>query len=60
VPDEPLTARELQVVRAFLETGSQKAAAAKLGLSWMTVRAHLASARAKRGVTKSWQLRDAA
>jgi DNA-binding NarL/FixJ family response regulator len=39
------TERELSVVAAVLATGSEKAAAHRLGLSHSTVKRHLATAR---------------
>ena len=46
------TEREIVVVAALLEAGSEKAAAHRLGLSHSTVKHHLANARSKvRAVT---------
>ena len=50
------TERELVVVAAVLEAGSEKAAAHRLGLSHSTVKHHLASARSKVGATTTAQL----
>jgi DNA-binding NarL/FixJ family response regulator len=50
------TERELAVVAAVLETGSEKAAAHRLGLSHSTVKHHLASARSKCGAETTVQL----
>jgi DNA-binding NarL/FixJ family response regulator len=50
------TERELVVVAAVLEAGSEKAAAHRLGLSRSTVKHHLASARSKVGATTTAQL----
>jgi DNA-binding NarL/FixJ family response regulator len=53
---ERATERELGVVAAVLEAGSEKAAAHRLGLSHSTVKHHLANARSKVGVTTTAQL----
>jgi DNA-binding NarL/FixJ family response regulator len=50
------TERELVIVAAVLEAGSEKAAAHRLGLSRSTVKDHLASARSKVGATTTAQL----
>lgn len=50
------TERELVVVAAVLEAGSEKAAAHRLGVSHSTVKHHLASARSKVGATTTAQL----
>ena len=50
------TARELVVVAAVLETGSEKAAAHRLGLAHSTVKHHLANARSRVGATTTAQL----
>ena len=50
------TAREVGVVAAVLVTGSEKAAAHRLGLSHWTVKHHLANARSKVGATTTAQL----
>lgn len=50
------TDREVGVVAAVLETGSEKAAAHRLGLSHSTVKHHLANARSKVGATTTAQL----
>jgi len=50
------TDREVLVVSAVLEAGSEKAAAHRLGLSHSTVKHHLANARSKVGATTTAQL----
>jgi DNA-binding CsgD family transcriptional regulator len=50
------TERELVVVTAVLEAGSEKAAAHRLGLSRSTVKHHLANARSKVGAETTAQL----
>ncbi|HYO43675.1 MAG TPA: LysR family transcriptional regulator [Candidatus Limnocylindrales bacterium] len=50
------TERELVVVAAVLEAGSEKAAAHRLGLSHSTVKHHLANARYKVGAETTVQL----
>jgi DNA-binding NarL/FixJ family response regulator len=45
------TEREIAVVAAVLDAGSEKEAAHRLGLSHSTVKHHLASARSKVGAT---------
>jgi FixJ family two-component response regulator len=50
------TDREFGVVAAVLVTGSEKAAAHRLGLSHSTVKRHLANARSKEGAETSAQL----
>ena len=50
------TDRELGVVAAVLEAGSEKAAAHRLGLAHSTVKHHLANARSKVGATTTAQL----
>lgn len=55
-PTGRATERELVVVAAILEAGSEKAAAHRLGLSHSTVKHHLANARSKVGVTTTAQL----
>ena len=50
------TDRELRVVEAVLATGSEKAAAHRLGLSHSTVKHHLARARTRVGATTTAQL----
>ena len=52
----PATAREVGVVAAVLEAGSEKAAAHRLGLSHSTVKHHLANARARVGAETTAQL----
>jgi DNA-binding NarL/FixJ family response regulator len=46
-PAERATDREVGVVVAVLEAGSEKAAAHRLGLSHSTVKHHLANARSR-------------
>ncbi len=53
---EIATDRELAVVAAVLEAGSEKAAAHRLGLSHSTVKHHLANARSKVGAETTAQL----
>ena len=50
------TDREVVVVAAVLDAGSEKAAAHRLGLSHSTVKHHLANARSKVGVVTTAQL----
>ena len=50
------TDREVRVVAAVLEAGSEKAAAHRLGLSHSTVKHHLANARSKVGAETTAQL----
>jgi len=50
------TDREVGVVAAVIATGSEKAAAHRLGLSHSTVKHHLANARARVGATTTAQL----
>ena len=50
------TDRELAVVAAVLEAGSEKAAAHRLGLSHSTVKHHLAKARSKVGARTTAEL----
>ena len=50
------TEREIVVVAAVLEAGSEKAAAHRLGLSHSTVKHHLANARSKVGAETTAQL----
>jgi DNA-binding NarL/FixJ family response regulator len=50
------TDRELAVVAAVLATGSEKAAAHRLGLSHSTVKHHLANVRTRAGVATTAQL----
>ena len=50
------TDREVLVVAAVLATGSEKAAAHRLGLSHSTVKHHLANARTKCGAETTAQL----
>jgi DNA-binding CsgD family transcriptional regulator len=50
------TDREIGVVAAVLATGSEKAAAHRLGLSHSTVKHHLANARSKCGAATTAQL----
>jgi len=51
-----VTDREIAVVAAVLDAGSEKEAAYRLGLSHSTVKHHLARARSKLGVTTTAQL----
>ena len=53
---ERATDREVGVVAAVLEAGSEKAAAYRLGLSHSTVKHHLANARSKVGASTTAQL----
>jgi DNA-binding NarL/FixJ family response regulator len=53
---ERATDREVGVVAAVLATGSEKAAAHRLGLSHSTVKHHLANARSRLGATTTAQL----
>jgi DNA-binding NarL/FixJ family response regulator len=53
---ERATDREVAVVEAVLATGSEKAAAHRLGLSHSTVKHHLANARSKVGAETTAQL----
>jgi DNA-binding NarL/FixJ family response regulator len=55
-PARSATAREIAVVAAVLDAGSEKAAAHRLGLSHSTVKHHLANARSKVGATTTAQL----
>ena len=50
------TDREVLVVAAVLATGSEKAAANRLGLSHSTIKHHLANARSKCGAETTAQL----
>jgi len=50
------TDRELAVIAALIEAGSEKAAAHRLGLSHSTVKHHLANARSRVGATTTAQL----
>lgn len=50
------TDREIAVVAAVLDAGSETETAHRLGLSHSTVKHHLASARSKLGVTTTAQL----
>ena len=59
VRDRPVrraTDREVIVVAAVLDAGSEKAAAYRLGLSHSTVKHHLANARSKVGAETTAQL----
>jgi len=53
---ERATDREVGVVAAVLVTGSEKAAAYRLGLAHSTVKHHLANARSKVGAETTAQL----
>ncbi len=55
-PAERATDREVGVVTAVLEAGSEKAAAHRLGLSHSTVKHHLANARSRVGAETTAQL----
>ena len=55
-PSLRATQREISVVTAVLEAGSEKAAAHRLGLSHSTVKHHLANARSKVGAETTAQL----
>jgi DNA-binding NarL/FixJ family response regulator len=55
-PAELATEREVGVVAAVLEAGSEKAAAHRLGLSHSTVKHHLANARSRVGAETTAQL----
>jgi DNA-binding NarL/FixJ family response regulator len=50
------TDREVLIVAAVLDTGSEQAAAHRLGLSHSTVKHHLANARSKVGAQTTAQL----
>jgi len=52
----PATDREIAVVAAVLDAGSEKEAAHRLGLSHSTVKHHLANARSKVGAETTAQL----
>jgi DNA-binding NarL/FixJ family response regulator len=54
--DDRATDRQVAVVTAVIEAGSEKAAAHRLGLSHSTVKHHLANARSKVGATTTAQL----
>ena len=55
-PAERATDREVVVVAAVLDAGSEKAAAYRLGLSHSTVKHHLANARSRVGAETTAQL----
>ena len=55
-PISRATDREVGVVAAVLATGSEKAAAHRLGLAHSTVKHHLANARSKVGAETTAQL----
>lgn len=55
-PSGLATDREVGVVAAVPEAGSEKGAAHRLGLSHSTVKHHLANARSKVGATTTAQL----
>ena len=55
-PPERATDREVGVVAAVLEAGSEKAAAHRVGLSHSTVKHHLANARSGGGAETAAQL----
>jgi DNA-binding CsgD family transcriptional regulator len=50
-----ITPRQLDSIRAHVETGIMKAAAARLGVSTNTLRGHLAGARIRLGVDTTEQ-----
>jgi DNA-binding CsgD family transcriptional regulator len=52
----PLTPRELQVIAAFRDHVTYRDTAASLGISEFTVKEHLANARSRRGVRRTWEL----
>lgn len=56
LPISRATDREVGVVAAVLVSGSEKAAAHRLGLSHSTVKHHLANARSKVGAATTAQL----
>lgn len=53
---EPLTPRELDVIRLLAEGKSDKSLAVALGISPLTVRNHLRNAREKTGLNNRTQL----
>lgn len=53
-----LTERELEVIKAYRRRGSYEGAAIELDLSVHTVKIHLANARKRCGVRRTWQLFD--
>lgn len=55
-PGSDLTPRELEVIDAYRRLGTMPAVARELGISPFTVREHLANARSRRGVHRTWQL----
>ena len=55
-PADRATDREVVVVAAVLEAGSEKAADLRIDLSHSTVKHHLAKARSRAGVTTTAQL----
>jgi DNA-binding NarL/FixJ family response regulator len=55
-PSGRATEREVVMVAAVLSTGSEKAAAHRLGLSHSTVKHHLANARSRVGAETTAQL----
>ena len=55
-PGSPLTPRELEVIDAYRVAGTYEGAADLLGISVFTVREHLANARSRRAVHRTWQL----
>jgi DNA-binding NarL/FixJ family response regulator len=52
---ERLTPRQLEILRAYAETGSQKIAAKRCGVAPGTVRATLANIRSRLGVSTTIQ-----
>jgi DNA-binding CsgD family transcriptional regulator len=55
-PGSPLTDRELQVIAAIREHVTYREAAGALGISEFTVKEHLANARSRCGVRRTWEL----
>lgn len=53
---ERLTSRQVEVVYAYLEAGSEKAAAHAMGLAPATVKRHLANGRSRVGAITTAQL----
>jgi DNA-binding CsgD family transcriptional regulator len=52
----PLTRREREVIAAMREHVTYQATADALGISPFTVKEHLANARSRRGVRRTWEL----
>lgn len=55
-PGSALTPREQECVDAYRRLGSYDAVSAELDISVFTVREHLANARSRRGVHRTWEL----